>query len=338
MKVALVLHGSLRTFLMPLRENKNIRVCDIFYQNFIEANHPDIFISTDTNDFYYNGCQYFKTNNIDIMNRDAFRLYHKVSIMSYEEGKYKIETELRKLFGHHLKQMIIKDREDDVSEDEKFKILRDSHRSGSNPTMIVRQYKDLLSCAEMMIQYEKSNNVNYDIVIKCRFDCMYDMGKKLILSNYNFNKIDVFTPHTRIPLIYDFFAFGNRKGMEPYLKLYENLGMTLSNPTYIMECRNDGTITNFGAEPHSNPCPVCHKIDGLCKSDITIASEHHIYSLFQKLGIKYSDAKYHSYIYRYRDTSCSTPIDQIIKNELKLNDVVLRNHAVGTADVGEQKF
>lgn len=338
MKVAIVLHGNLRTFLMPTRENKTVRVCDVFMQNFVQPNNPDIFISTDTNDFYYNGAQYFKSKQIDIVNMDAFRLYHKVGFMAFDEAKNVITQELQKLMGNHIKGLHIREREEDISSDEKYQTLLNSGASGSAPGMIVRQYKDLISCHDMIKQYENQHNIQYDVILKCRFDAMYDVGRTINLSNYNYTTTDIYVPGTQPPLVYDFFAFGNKKGMEPYLRLYENLGCTLPGRTYMVECRNDGKIITFGNTPDMNVrCSNCGKSDKLQSSDVTIASEHHLYHIFQKLGIKYNTAGINTYVYRYRDTSCQTPVAQIIKNELGLNDVTLVNHAPGHKE-SSQKF
>lgn len=327
MKTAIVLHGNLRTFFMPTRENPNIRVCDILMQNLVEPNNADIFVSTDTNDFYYNGSQYYQSKQIDIVNNDIFRLYHKVGFMDPSEAKEVINRELSNFFGHRLKGIIINDTQEDLTKDEKCILLRESGAPGASPVMITGQYKKLLACESLVSEYEKNNNIQYDILVKSRFDTAYSPNSKLNFSSFDLKNCDVYAPTVKPPLIHDFFAFGNKKGMIPYLRLYERLGCTLPEHMYMLECRRDGMINYFGNDETVRiPCKQCKKSDMLCMGDVTIASEHHIYSTFNSLGIKYNSAPYHVYIYRYREVGYNDTVDNIIKNELKLEGITLVNH------------
>jgi hypothetical protein len=52
MKTAVLLHGNMRTFLMPIREASEIRVCDTLVNNIINKKDVDVFVSTDTSDFF----------------------------------------------------------------------------------------------------------------------------------------------------------------------------------------------------------------------------------------------------------------------------------------------
>ena len=327
MKTAIILHGNLRTFFMPTRENLNLRICDILLQNIIIPNNCDVFVSTDTNDFYYNGWQYFQSKQIDIVNNDPFRLYHKVGFVPPSEGKKLIEQELRNFFGDRLKGIIINDTEEDLTQDPKCQLLRNSGAPGASPVMITGQYKKLLSCYKLVEEYEEKTGIKYDLFVKSRFDTAYQPNHKLNLSSFNFTNVDVYAPTVKPPLIHDFFAFGNRAGMIPYLKLYEELGCTLPDHMYMLECRRDGEINYFGNDSGFRvACRQCHKSDMLCMGDVTIASEHHIYHLFKRLGIKYAVVPYHCYIYRYREVSYDKKVDDIIRDELKLEGITLINH------------
>lgn len=315
---------------MPTRENKSIRVCDILLNNIINQNNSDIFISTDTNDFYLNGSQYFHSNTIDIVNNDPFRLYNNVSFIQPNEAKTLICSELNKLLGNRIKGIIINSSNEDYTNDPKFKLLSDSGLGGSSPRMIVAQYKGLICCDDMIKSYETINNFKYDVIMKCRFDAMYDSNSKLNFNNYDFNKTDVFVPTIRSPIIYDFFAFGNSKGMTPYLRMYENLGCMLPNKMLMAECRRDGNIIVFGESIDTNKkCKICNTSDKISVGDVSISSEYHIYYLFNKLGIKYSQAGLHTFVYRYRNVEYDKTVDEIIRNELKLNNIKLINHSPG---------
>lgn len=328
MKIALVLYGNLRTFFMKTRES-NFRVCDIIMQNIIEPNNPDIFINTDTYDFFYNDAQYFCSNQINLVNNDGFRLYPNVKFIEPNEAKNIIDKELRNFLGNKIKYMIINDYQDNYLDgDPKYELLKDKIGWGPCPTLLVGQYKKLYKGWEIMNNYEK-NNGEYDLIIKCRFDAGFNQGQRWFLSSFDYQNCDVYVPCIRRCMVDDWCAFGNRKGMTPYLKLYEELGFTHSNPTYIIECNRDGSINYFGPEPDKHmqdPCQHCGKHELRAPANITLSSEHHIYALFEKLGIRYKISGHFAYVYRYRDTSFSKPAGLVIKEDLKLKNITLFNH------------
>lgn len=328
-KIALVIHGNMRTFFMKMREH-NFRVCDMFMENIVLPNNPDIFITTDTDDFYYNNAQYFCSDKINIMNGDTFRLFNVVDSMSPDDAKSIISNELNSFFGNLIKSLMINNyQEQDILEDPIYKLIEDKTGFGYCPASLVGQYKKIYGCAKSLQQHEKNNNFKYDLIIKCRFDNAYVRGQKLIVSNYNYSNTDVYVPTYKEPLVHDWYAFGKRNAMLDYINLYESLGFTLDNPTSMIECRYDGNIVYFGNDPTSHnkdKCKICGKNDRLEIGNITLSSEHHIYAMFKKHGIRCEGAGYHTYVYRYRDTSCQIPLDSAIKNELKLKDITIVNH------------
>jgi len=66
MKIALVIHGNLRTFFMPIRETPSKRVCDVLLDNIILPNNPDVFVETDSNDFFHNNAVNYSNSKISI--------------------------------------------------------------------------------------------------------------------------------------------------------------------------------------------------------------------------------------------------------------------------------
>jgi len=328
MKTALVLHGNLRTFFMNMREYNDFRICDLLMQNIVEPNDPDIFISTDTYDFFYQDAQYYCLNQINVTNNNGMRLYHKINFISSDEARDIINRELTSFFGNRIKGMTIKDY-DDLENDPKYQLLKNDTGKGASPAQLVGQYKKILNCYELLENFEKNNNIKYDIIIKCRFDIGFNKDEKLIVSNYDYHNNDVYVPRKCGPKIDDWYAFGNRKAMIPYLKLYNELGFTLADPTLIIECRYDAYLNYIGTAPEQYkllPCKLCNRNDRLEMSDMTLTSERHISALFEKLDIKASNANYFAYVYRYRDLSQDKPVEDVIKNELRLKDVTVFNH------------
>ena len=56
-----------------------------------------------------------------------------------------------------------------------------------------------------------------------------------------------------------------------------------------------------------------------------MASEHHIFKTFDDLKIRHCGAGLHTWIYRYRDNLDQKTVDDVIKNELKLSNVIVNN-------------
>lgn len=330
MRTALILYGSLRTFFMKMREyNDGIRVCDLLMKNIIEPNNPDIFISTDTDDFFYNGAQNFCSNQINILDNSCYRLNDKVNFLTVDESKNIIEKELKIFFGNRLKNIIISDSTNDTINDLKYKSLEHKISMGAPIANLVGQYRKIMLGRKLFENYEKENNIKYDCIAKFRPDAAYNRDGGLKFSNYDFINNDVYTAGHVPPIVYDWYGFGNRKGMIPYLKIYENLGFTLQNPVWIVECRYEGHHNYVGPDPmpHAKDlCKICHRNDRLEIANITLSSERHLRATFDKFGIICKISGYFAYVYRYRDISFDKSVGDVVKNELGLTNVTILNH------------
>lgn len=328
MKVGLILHGNLRTFLMPMRENPSTRVCDVFMRNIVRPNDADVFVATDTTAFYHNGVEYFSSDNIDIFNGESFRVHNKASQITHEAAKSIIQNELASVIRKNLKSQSILNPVD-VTSDDKFKILSGINAGGSTPTMLVQQYRKIKIAHDALLNFEHANKIKYDILIKCRADNMYPARHPLVVQNFNYSANDVYAPGVKGPMVLDWYAFGRRPGMDLYLSLYDNLGTIIpAGRTYIHECTRCGTAADYGPnESTSNACPNCRQRDMILKADITISSEHHIFRMFQRHGIRVSKSDYPVYVYRYKDTSNNAGIPQEVHKGLGLNINIHRSEA-----------
>ncbi len=326
MKSAIVLTGNLRTFFMPIRENSNMRVCDVFMKNIVKYNDCDIFICTDTNDFYYDGTQWFLNNQIDVVNADSHRLYPVIKFTTSETARKIITNELQNFFGNRLKGILVLDKED-VFSDEKYKILSNKGLGGVIPEMLIGQYKKLLYCSNLLEDFEKSRNFKYDLIFKGRFDAGYTLNSILNFSSFNYANTDIYVPGIKCSMILDWFAFGNGKSMKSYLQLYNDLGVKIPSSKYAFECQRDNANWSENS-PDVRPCPICKESDKVIIGDITLSSENHLYEMFQEKNIKFAGAGYHVYVYRYRDVadSHSITIEEVVKNNLQNKDILLVNH------------
>lgn len=340
MKIAIAIHGNLRTFLMPLRENPSYRLCDLTYQNIFAPNYEsDVFIVTDDTDFYYNGAQYFTDNKkIEITNADPFRLYPKIEFKSSDICKQILQEQLHQTIPN-IKNCVIES-EYDTRNDKKYHELNDLCKlgfRGSSPSQIVGHYRKLKLLYESIIDHENKNNFKYDIILKIRFDNFYPYNYGLNIKNYNFTNNIVYVPGSEGNLIYDWYAFGTRDVMVPYLKMYDHLGFTKDYPSWLVEwcpsCLKKGfngklkDIIDLGDlnKGWVHSCPNCGSTGKIWVADITLAPEYHLYKMYELLNIKPAAANYYPYVYRYLDLNTNIKLNDIFKNN-NLQGIKIINH------------
>lgn len=307
MKTAIILHGNLRTFFMPLRESAG-RLCDSFMKNIVIPNNADVFIFTDTNDFYHNGVQYYATDRrIEILNDNAYRLYHKVDFISNDQARHIINEEINAL-GPNIKAINVED-PFDATTDPKFKILNDANVKGSSPELLIHQFRKLKLCYEMIKTYEQENNFKYELLVKWRPDISAPNYGELKFHEYDYVNNDIYVAGNHSPIIYDWHAFGRPRPMDYCLSLYDRLGNYLHEGLVFIcdKCRYYG---------EHNVCQMCGKIDYM--SEITLAPEYHLFRIYKENNIKIRNSGYDAYPYRYKNTNVNTPIDEVM-NELNIN-------------------
>lgn len=331
MKIAIAIHGNMRTFLMPIRGG-NARICDLFASNVVRPNNADVFAFTDTNDFFYDGTQYFPdTRRIEILNNNAFRLHDKVGFMATLEARKVIEDQIRGNIPN-LKALRIEDPYD-VNTDHKFQALKDTEFKGCSPPLLVQQWRKTRIAYGMIEEHEKANNIKYDIVVKWRFD-LVTPGHVIDIQSYDFKNADLYVPGLHPPIIYDWNAFGTRPAIHMYMTLYDRLDGFASIPEriYMGDCTRCGRRVYHGRKDEGQACcghPLAHH-------EITIASEYHLLKTLQDNGMRVRQSNCPACPYRYKDVSDNTPINEVMRR-LGVTDVTLINYT-GGKEVGTAKF
>jgi hypothetical protein len=329
-KIAIAIHGNLRTFFMPLREAPHIRLCDLALNNIILPNLGDVFIMTDSNDFYYNGKQYFSEDKqIEITNSDSFRLHKNIAFELPEICEDIISTQLNKTIPN-IKQLKI-ERYYDCTADKKYNLLMSSGARGASPSTLIGHYRKLKLCNDMITEHENKNNIKYDAILKIRFDNLYPYNRPLIIKNFTLDDNNVYGPGYKAKFFYDWFAFGKKNVMDNYLNLYDNLGFTLKYPSLLVECNNCGVHGINGTIEIENQgwkdiCPLCKKNGKIWVADVTLSPEYHLYKTFELKNIKLNGCDYYSYVYRYLDLSTNITLEEIFSaNNLKGKTLI--NHS-----------
>lgn len=327
MKIAIVFAGNLRTFLMPLRENPNVRVCDILMQNIVHPTDGDVFAFTDSSDFYYGGKQYYSDNKkIEIINSNAYRIYDSVDFISYNDAVGILDPVLKSVFGKYLKSLVIES-PFNISLDSRLDFLKEHDNMGCVPEFILQQYRKNKMAYNLLCNNEVQNKTNYDIIIKCRFDAF--MQPAFNIGLFNFIDYDIFVPGIKGPVIFDWSAIGSRKAMHHYLSIYDHIGFPLEiGIVYMYECMRCGIcIKEANNSNEGNPiCPRCNRNDKIWIGNITLSPEHHIYETFRKENLRFTVSRILTHIYRYKNVSESQTLEEATKN-LRIGKVIIRNHS-----------
>lgn len=326
MRTAIVIHGNLRTFLMPLR-GQHTRVCDQFVRDVVSPNNADVFAFTDTSDFYYEGTQYYSSDRkVEILNNNAFRLAEKVDFMDPPHARRIIEGQLSSIIPG-LKALEIED-PFDVAADPKFQALKDTPHRGCTPSLLVHQWRKARLAYTLM---EASGE--YDRIIKWRFD-LCTPGSPLSMTAFDFESADIYVPGLHRPIIYDWNAFGTRQAMGLYMTLYDRLAdlAETKDKVFMGDCRRCGRRVYHGRKDESRSC--CN--EALAHYEITIASEYHLLKFLEEKGMRVKQSGYAGCPYRYRDVSDNTPIDEVMRR-LGAKDITLVNYT-GSKDVGISRY
>jgi len=297
LKTAVVLHGNLRTFFMPLREDRNLRICDLIYSNIIKHNNADVFLVTDTSDFYLNGIHYFDESMRDKIKDTNSTMFHDViNFIETNKARELLTIELNKF---DVKAIEIQSPVN-ITENPKFLLLSNAAApdkygrvAGSFSDRIVNQYYKIKSAYDLLQKYEQVNSIQYDLIFKVRLDALCNQAP-LDIRSFDFNRYDVFVPGVlNAPIVYDWSAFGVRKAMDLILNLYNQLGFTLSERLYRCECKKCKKV-------YCGPKTKCKCNTEMEYEEMTLSSEYHLFKLFKDNNIKYASSNYPMAPYRYR--------------------------------------
>jgi hypothetical protein len=336
MKKAIAIHGNLRTFMMPMRENGS-PLYQNFLNNVINPNLDadlDVYISADINDFYYEGNQYYtEGSTIECTNNNSFRLYDKIKIVPADDAKKIIEEELRRIIPN-IKYLNIVHGFDATSHPAYEKIVN-SGMSGLGAEPLINQNYKIYDLYKAI----KDSEEKYDAILRTRFDCLY--GGSFDLNKYNFHDGVIYTPGTKSMLCFDWYMIGNQKNMEIFMSMYERLGYTTEYQSWLLECSGCGTRNiekwDRGENPREgNICPFC-KRGGSHFSDVTISLEYHIGRQAILSGISPSYGGVHVSVYRYSDVSndSADKLETILSSE-EIKGHKFVNYSVDPKSKGER--
>ena len=239
-KIALLLSGNLRTFFY---NNNNIANT---YLELANSQDIDIFIYTDNNDFYYNDCQYFSENNTEKVlgiNNIKRRFYKNIDFISYDEASKIIKKSLTEIFGNRLKKLYIDDFNPnkidtiyDKNNEYHVTFMNNSYSNSNRKQALIGQQYKVYKCYNLIQDYEKENNIQYDIIIKSRFDVLLTNLNKINIRSLNFeNNIYLYTFGNYIS---DVWAIGDKFIMSKYCNYYNYISCNIFNNIYSPDGAN----------------------------------------------------------------------------------------------------
>jgi hypothetical protein len=305
MRSAVVVSGNLRTFLMPIDGQS---LAQLFVQHIVEPNNADVFMFTDTNDFYLDGVQYFATDRrIEVLNKDASRLHDKIDFVDSSVARDLITARLQSICPN-LKRLSVED-PFDARTDPKFDRLESANIKGNNPALLIHQARKTKLAYELLKQHELDTKAKYDVVLRWRFD--NTVSGHFDFASYDFTHHDLYVPGIHSPVIYDWFALGTRAAIDKCLSLYDAIGLFLDDGRmYICsKCKYHGSDSQHKCMHDSEVF------------EITLSVEYHLFRIFQAHGIRLCNARYQSCPYRYRKPG--TSFDALMER-LNLDATVVR--------------
>lgn len=297
MRIAVILHGSLRTFFMPLRDRASVRICDLIKANIAHHNNADVFLVTDSNDFYLDGKQHFnerERGEVEGNPRLSYDVaYHSsVGFMDHESAKSLLNNRLHEALDGHIKGMEIFD-VIDVKSDPKYVMLCDSKMGGCTADRLVSQYIKIKRAGQLLEEHERRNGIRYDLVFRGRLDNKYG-DVPLDIARHDYNSHDIFVPGIAENLfVYDWAAFGTRRAMDLSINLYDKLGYTMSHRLYRCECKSCKSVS-------CGPMTSCRCGGEMIFSEMTLAPEYHLFRIFLDNRIRCVKTNYPMSPYRYR--------------------------------------
>lgn len=215
MKIALLLSGNMRTFDMD-RHNK---ISD-YYKQLCNKYDLDVFCYTDDNNFYYKNIQHMKKTEEENGNYVDESTAYSI-----------IKNLLQQCFGTHLKGFnIIPYYKFFVPFDPENKYHKRFYQDDCRPLSLKHNLLNnafkVWKAYQLLDNYEKQEHIQYDVIIKSRFDCIpYD-----ILNTVDIRTIDY--KNTLIcgywsGFLFDHGAIGNREIMHHYCNYYNVISPNL---------------------------------------------------------------------------------------------------------------
>jgi hypothetical protein len=281
MRIAVALNGNLRTFFMPMHENSDLRVCDLFYKNVIETNdNCDIFICCGLTDFFMDGFVYYTDNTIETTNDNGCRVYNKIKFIDKETAKSMITKKLNETFKN-IKE--IQFAEDNPEIHPNFLKMKNCKHYGIAVELLINQHNKIFKLKENI----EKTNITYDYIIRSRFD--FVILRSLNLSNYNVSNNNIYTPgfEGNKDLVYDWCSFGNSDTMLKCMNLYNELDFI--KPTFSLRCNACG----LKFKEDNNNC-----VHGIIPGDVSLSSETQLARLFKNNNFSVN-AGIHGTVYRY---------------------------------------
>jgi len=236
-KIALLLSGNLRSFY-----NEKFNIYKKYSELLIEYD-IDVFVYVDNNDFYYEGTQYISSKNekfevITANNaKSVKRISDNIKKIDYDKSIKIINKILNNVFGTNLKSIHIDDYDPNIfdkifiKENKYHNALLNFKSSKNRKIALLSQFYKLYKCYNLMKEYEFKNKINYEIVIKSRFDGWLNLNNTNIL-NLDFEKKIYCQRIDKYDHITDWWAIGDSSSMSIYCQYYLNISPNLHDEIF----------------------------------------------------------------------------------------------------------
>lgn len=232
MKVSICFTGHLRTF-EKCKESFEKNILDEIYPNI-----PDIFFSVYDREDLNSNKYYTKAELNDILYfnlKNGDKLYPKIINVidndKYQQDRINVET-TRLLNNNHS--------------------LRHISNDFLNLSGITR---NILDTYNRLLNYEKENNINYDLFMFTRPDMLHNEPKNIINSLIPYT-LNIF--YSTAPDPCDEVVLGNRKNISIYVSRYDNMIKCINEHTWIGAASPCAHIMlRYCLARYGSPCKDC---------------------------------------------------------------------------------
>lgn len=250
MKIGLLLSGQLGKFFYGSDTDK----ISVKWKKIVEKYNIDVFCVTDDNNYYHDiyDSQIFSeyNNDMHVTNVNSWRYYKNKKILDYDTSCKYLDNNLKKCFENNIKNIIIlKDgslNNDKLIKNTNHKIFLNykSTRGDFEKIGLLNQYYKLQECFNSLLYYEQSNNFSYDIIIRCRFDCIIES----LIEQINIYELDLLKniySSKYEHYINDWWCIGNRYIMEKYCNYYTNFSQNIIDGYELYLYHDNGKIIGY---------------------------------------------------------------------------------------------
>ena len=300
-KLAILLSGLMHTYTETAP--KMLELAEYF--------NADIFVYTFPNDFLFEGKQSLLNDFKEQYNIDNYRRHKDIKFIEKDEAINILNRMIPETYGNYLKKMSINDFINYTLED--LNPILEEYMINTGSTLSFKrqcgQWNSLKACFDMMSEYENDIGQQYDFIIRCRPDILFNKIEENIsdiielcdentLYDQNTMYCNGFSKKLIAQFVEEEFLIGSRYVFEiltnfcyPYINVIEEPLIQTNETMFIIDigtklelkCQNCKHITYIDYNNRDIKCSECE--EKIFKYDLTLCSNNQLRAFLKHNGI-----------------------------------------------------